>query len=398
MRLRVEITMALYENPFGAVDVVALIGDCLGVDDLAGSGLLWTFVDKLPEGDLPEILDGIAVPPDSGGPFDQRGWEVGSFFARILAHAWRATGSFDPRRAAEWLRKHAAFKGGRSESRCLRDAMLDTPERMTAIARHFFRNVTIDEHRWLAYHRFREAVLLEPGVDALLDIAAEEMAATETGERQVFLYEIALSLSYQAVRPHAAAVFETLWSRGADDAALAKAITRATVTNLPPNYFVSRSSRDDVDIKESREQQRQDFDRDLEQIRSGAHMGWLKHLGMIYFAHYADVDGAATPRERLAVWLGEERTETALEALMASLSRDNLPSYADVIALTAQHRHYDWWNALVAGMNERWATGQGLSDLSDDFLQGMLAFDIANPIWQSQTGSSIGLSTRGGKP
>jgi hypothetical protein len=258
---------------------------------------------------------------------------------------------------------------------------------MTAIARHFFRNVTIDKYRWLSYHRFREAVLFEPSVDALLDIAAEEMAETEAGERQVFLYEIAFSLSYQAAHSHAAAVFETLWSRGVDNAALAKALTQATVTNLPPNYFVGRSNRDEVDVEESRERQRQDFDRDIEQIRSGAHMGWLKHLGMIYFAHYGDVDRAAPPRERLAAWLGQERTDTALEALMASLSRDDLPSYADVMKLAAQHQHYDWWNALAAGLNERWAAGQGLSGLFDDFLQGMLAFDITNPVSQSQEGT-----------
>lgn len=281
VRLRVEIIMALYGHPFGPADVVTLIGDCLRVQDMAGSGILWTLADKLPEGDLPVILDGIAVPPESGRGFDRRVWEVGSFYARILVRAWRAPDPFDPRRALEWLRKRAAFKGGTSESRArgLRDVMRDMPERTTAMARHFFSTVAIDEHRWLSYHRFREAVLFEPGVDALLDIAAEEMAATEAGERQVFLYEIAFSLSYQAAHPHAAAVFETLWSRGADDAALAKALTQATVTNLPPNYFVGRSSRGDVDVEESREQQRQDFDHDIEQIRSGAHVGWLKHLG-----------------------------------------------------------------------------------------------------------------------
>jgi predicted NACHT family NTPase len=386
VRLRIEIILALYGHPFGAADVVTLIGDCLGVDDLAGAGMLWTLADKLPEGDLPEILDGITAPTTDGRGFDRRVREVGSFYARILVRAWRVAGSFDPGRALGWLRNRAAFKSGESRLGGLRDAMLDPSERPAAIARHFFRTVAIDESRWLSYHRFREAVMFEPDVDAMLDIVVEEMAATEAGERHVFLYEIALALSYQAKQPHTAAAFETLWSRGADDAALAKALAQATVTNLPPNYFVGRSSRD-VDVEESRERQRQDFDRDLEQIRSGAHMGWLKHLGMIYFAHFADVDRAATPRERLAAWLGEERTDAALEALMALLSRDDLPSYADVMALTAKHRHYDWWNALVAGLNERWAVGQGLSGLSDDFLQGMLAFDVANPVSQSQNGT-----------
>ncbi|MBB5045486.1 putative NACHT family NTPase [Rhodopseudomonas rhenobacensis] len=389
VRLRAEIITQLYGHPFGVADVVTLIGDCLDVDDMAGSGLLWTLADKLPESDVPEILDGIAVPMNSGRGFDRRVWEVAAFYARILVRAWRSPVPFDPGRALEWLRKRAALKGGTSESRArgLRDASRDAPERMTAIARHFLRTVIIDEDRWLSYNRFREALLLEPNVDTLLDISAEEMAAAEPGERQVFLYEIALSLSYHAGHPHAATVFETLWSRGTGEAALATALARAIVTNLPPDYFAGRSSREEVDVEESREQQRQDFDRDFEQIRSGVHMGWLKHLGMIYFAHYGDVERAATPRERLAAWLGEERTGAALDALMASLSRNDLPSYADVMALAAQHQHYDWWSAMVAGMNERWASGQDLSGLSDDFLRGMLAFDITCPVSQLQDGT-----------
>jgi len=62
---------------------VTLIGDCLGVDDMEGSGLLWTLADKLPESNLPEILDGILVPLNNGRGFDRRVWEVASFYARF---------------------------------------------------------------------------------------------------------------------------------------------------------------------------------------------------------------------------------------------------------------------------------------------------------------------------
>lgn len=78
--------------------------------------------------------------------------------------------------------------------------------------------------------------------------------------------------------------------------------------------------------------------------------------------------------------LGEELREAALEALIASLSRADLASFADVLALTAEHQRYDWWHALTAGLNERCSTGQGLAGLSDDFLKGMLVFDLTNPV------------------
>ena len=44
------------------------------------------------------------------------------------------------------------------------------------------------------------------------------------------------------------------------------------------------------DDGDNRARQRQDFDRDIDVIRSGAHLGWLKHLAFIYFAMYSDTD------------------------------------------------------------------------------------------------------------
>jgi predicted NACHT family NTPase len=99
------------------------------------------------------------------------------------------------------------------------------------------------------------------------------------------------------------------------------------------------------------------------------------------------VDRSLTPRERIAAWLGEEQTDAALEGLAAAASRNDLPSFADVMTLVAEHQHYGWWYALVAGLNQRWSVGQGLSGLSDDFLKGMLAFDISNPVSICQDGA-----------
>ena len=43
-------------------------------------------------------------------------------------------------------------------------------------------------------------------------------------------------------------------------------------------------------------------------------------------------------------------------------------------------RSYDWGYALVAGLNERWSNGEGVNELSEDFLKAMLAFDITHRI------------------
>jgi len=77
--------------------------------------------------------------------------------------------------------------------------MRDTPERLMALAQHFFRTVSLDANRWLSWHRFREALLFELNADALLDIAFVELLAAAPGsDRRVFLCEVAFSLCYQA--------------------------------------------------------------------------------------------------------------------------------------------------------------------------------------------------------
>ena len=94
-----------------------------------------------------------------------------------------------------------------------------------------------------------------------------------------------------------------------------------------------------------------------------------------------------SPRDRIAAWLGEEHVDGALIGLRATLARDDLPIFDDVMALAAERRRYGWWHALVAGLNERWTIEPGFDGLSDDFLRGLLVFDLTNPVWGTRDGS-----------
>jgi predicted NACHT family NTPase len=389
LRLRVEIVQAFYGDPFGPTDVVALANESLRSDEIASTWLLWTLADNLPVADLPAILDGLDPPSSGKAGFDRRRWEASSFYARILARVWRGPDAFDPARAMGWLRKSVAFEGGSGarRERDLRPALRDRPDRLRALAKDFFVAVPVDQHRWLAYHQFREAILHELNADALADIVLEEMDAAVVGsDRRLFLYEVGFSLSYQAEPSHGAAVFDHLYARANYEVALVEARTAATVYTLPENFFAGRAGRA-VSAEDNHERQRQEFDQDIQQIRSGARLDWLTHLARIYFAIYTEVDRSLSPRARIAARLGEERRDAALEALTSALSRNDLPSFASVLALTGDHQYHDWWYALVAGLNERYALGLDLSTLSDDLLKGMLAFDIANPVRSYRDGA-----------
>lgn len=389
IRLRAEIIRALYGRPYGAADVAVLLNDSQVGEELAGSGLFWNLADAIPDADLPDVLDGIVPSTADEKRPSRRGWDAGSFYARALVRAWRAPGPFNPAQALGWLRKRVAFKGASYESRArdLRAAMDETPERLTQLAQHFFRTVPVDGNEWLSWNRFREGLIFALSVDALLDIAwAELQTATPGSDRRAFLCEVAFSLAYHSSEPHASVVFDRLFALPDTDAALGAVRARATVTNLPATYFEGRASQEEVDVEASREKQRQDFDRDSEQIRNGLHVGWLLHIMRFYFARYDELDREGSPRVRVAAWFGEERIDAALEGLAATLSRDDLPAFAYVVSAIAEQRHSDWWYVLVAGLDERMAAGQGLSNLSDDFLKAMLVFDVACPVYEPRDG------------
>jgi hypothetical protein len=389
LRLRAAIVRALYGDPYGPEEVIALVQASFTSDGSVSTGMLWSLADALPEQDLPAILDGIEPPASDEAGLDGRSWEAGSFYARILVRAWSNPGPFDPARAIGWLDKRVAFKGGLGDNRArdLRAAMRATSERLRALAEDFFTRVPVDENRWPAFHRLREAILFELSAEALAAIAIRMFDASEArSDRRLFLYEVGLSLSFQIEYPNGAAVFNDLYERAENDPMLRAARDAFNFISLPANYFAGRSGRV-VRDENNRARQQAEFDESIDQIRIGRHLGWLAHLALIYFGLYSDVDRTLSPRDRIAAWLGEERVTAALEALAATLSRNDLPGFDDVMALTADHQHYDWWYALAAGLNERWAAGHGYGDLSDDFFKGLLVFDIASPV-SMQEGNS----------
>ncbi len=392
LRIRSEIIQRFYDDPLGADDVIALVNDTLEANETVSTGLLWTLADKIPVAVAPRILDDVSTPRRNGRSFDRRSGEVGSFFGRLLVRVWRSSEPFDASRAMQWLLNRVAYRGGNSESRArdLRNAMRETPERLQAVADEFFLRTAIDEQRWLTFNRFREATLFEISTEQLMDTAIAHLdRAGNYSERERFLYEVALALSYQADHQRGEAAFERLYNLADANEGLADLRAASTQMNLPDGYFQGRSGPDldSDDTEQGRERQGAEFQRELDQICSGAHTGWLAHLARIYFAEYSDVDRSLPQRERLAAWLGNDKVGPAVEGLQNSLARADVPTFAQVLSLTDEHRHFEWWLALVAGLNERWAAEPGFNGISEDLLKGLAVYDLTNPIWDLEGGA-----------
>jgi predicted NACHT family NTPase len=379
LRLRIEIVQLLYGNPYGPAEVIALLETFNNADEIPGVGTLWFLADSIPESDLPVILDGIPAVEAVDG-YDQVANELGLFFTRILVRAWSTPAAFGLGRAMEWLLKRVDLSGNSAiHLDDLRLALRSKPDRLYLLADEFFNRVPIDEKRWLSFARFREAILFELGPEVLAATCIRVFDAAIPGsERRQFLYEVGISLSFQLALSDSTGVFDDLYEQAEHDETLRDARDTWIITKLWPDYLERRSGRT-TEVEEDQVRQQLEFDQKVEQIRSGGHLGWLEHLVQIYFGLYSDVDRSLSPRARIAAWLGEVRVDAALEGLAASLTRSNLPNVDEIVSAVSGVRHPIWWYTIIAGLNERWASGQGLSDLDDDLLRGALVVDIANP-------------------
>jgi hypothetical protein len=371
------------------VDVVTLINESMVAGGGRTTGMFWTLADTVPLADLPAVLDGVSPPTRGDRAADRDSWEAGSFYARILVRAWRATSVFDTGRTLVWLRTRQTFSGMQNGSRArdLRAAMEEAPEKLRALAEHFLQTLVADDNRWLSLNRFREATFYQFSADALLDLMVGHIPAEKKGsDRELFFYEACFGLAYSASQPHAERVFARLYDMPGERADLVAIRDHATSSSLPKGYL-DRSSRRPADEGHSVEKLRQNFEKDAEQIRSGAHLSWLHHIANIYFALFSDVDESATPHERLLVTIGEANSEIALAGFQALLSRPDVPTFDEAIKRIGDRNALAWWHGLIAGLNEKWPI-DGLNGVPDDLLRALLAFDLTNPVWEERDGST----------
>jgi len=376
LRLRTAVVQELYGDPYGPAEVIALIQASMTINSSLLSGIFWILADTLPIADIPIILDGITVPATDTDDFEVKSREASSFYARLIVRAWPISNDVEPARIMSWLHKRSQFRGliGSRRASDLRAAMAVTPERLKALATYFFAHVPADKDRWLALSRFREVTLSQLKADDLAPIAFEALTHEEAGsDRHLFLYEVALRLSISTE------IFDIVFAYADEKLALKSTRESSLITQLPDNYFTGRSNNNsDIDY---RSKQLQDFDLNIYRIRRGLNLEWLAHLARLYFGLYSDVDRHRTPRERISDWLGTERIEAAIDGLTASLFRQDLPDFDFMLASISAQRSYDWWYALLAGVNERWWAGSGLEALSDELIKTILAFSITHPVW-----------------
>lgn len=383
LRLRAEAIGRLYGDPFGPSDVVRLTDDIIASVDEADVGVLWNISSSVPLADLPAILDAIKTPTADPGAEPRNIREVAALFQRLLLRILQATDTIDPARLLAWLRKRMALAEtySRSEGDELKQALRSHPERLEATLAYFLQSFVPDDRSWLRLSRFREAVFFEIGPDRLIAGIITAMATERAGSpSELFFYEAALSLSYQAADSQDA--FARVYGLADNRADLTAVRTRAVSSDIPEGRLEMMERREaptDATVNDM-DRLRLDFARDAEAIAIGAHLGGLLWTARVYLGIFDDVDRAAAPESRLVPILGDAHAALALDGLVAALGRTDVPSLQDVIDLAVVRQHMNSWQVYIAGLCERFRRTSNLEGVPDELLRAMLAFDLTNPM------------------
>lgn len=386
--LRAEIVTSLYGEFYGPADVATLMGETLKCDEEVVTGTLWSISSRIPTGDIPAVLDRFEpIERELRSTLERRNvWEVASTFERLLLRLLQETeGKLEANEILRLLRVWQAFREtyGGARITSVRDALRQKPALLRAMAVAFFEALVVDANRWLTYSEFREATAHAIDPDDLLEWIVTYLRRVARGsDKELFLYEVALSLSFNE-SSRAQEAFAVLFAWG-DARADLRAVRDASISCVIPDWRLRRNGRmeDEEDDDEDSQSRRRNFETNAGAIRSGAHLNWLAWAARVYFGSFSDLEQQATPHERLVEVLGEANAGTAIEGFIAVLQRPDLPTLDRVAALSGEHRYFPWWHAIIAGLDERWKQVPGLADLPDNLVRSALAIELANPTFE----------------
>ena len=382
LRLRSEAIGRLYGDPFGPVDVAKLVDDVASSAVEVDVGVLWNFHLRLPLADLPAILDSTQLPVSQANMERRNVREIARFFRDALLRALEAPDVVDPARLLAWLLKRRAAIDAYSvlNGDDLKQALRASPARLGGMLAHFLKSFVPDSSEWLTLSRFREAVFFEIEPDQIIEGMVAAMAAEPAGSaRELFFYNAALALSYQAANRQEA--FAQVYEFADNRSDLIALRTLGVSSNLPEGYLerMERGTARTAERTDSLDRVRYDFARDAATIVSGENLNGLVWAARVYLGIFPDVDHALPLAERLVPILGDLHATMAVDGLVAALSRPDVPTLQDVIDLAVQRQYRGVWHVYIAGLCEHFRRTSSVEGLPEELLRAMLAFDLTQP-------------------
>ncbi len=386
IRLRAEIVSEIYGDHLAALDISQLIHDSLACNDALTTGTLWPIYRVVPIDQIAEILDAIApIERRTRSRAERRNdYEVAIIVDQLMERILTSPVTVDPDQLWRWLSTRRKIRGtyGSDGGDTLKAALSKRDELVFSAVAHYLRHVGLGESKWRVLQKIRENTFHIIDEDHLLELIAHQSNAPRISrDRRTFIYSLALQLSFSG-STKSLSVFARLFDQPETWKYLTT--TRDEYLFCPLEQWRLQQARQTAREQNRRTigktKSRRDFLKYKASTETKPHFGWLKWIAKVYFALFSDVDGQSTPAERLAAELGNDNVDAAIQRLIDFLASEHVPTLASISTLAAQEKYYEWWYAIVAGMDEAWNANADLSIFSDHLLEAGLAIELLHPV------------------
>lgn len=306
-------------------------------------------------------------------------WSLEAEFDRLLFRAFDIEKDLEGARLISWLecRKSIADLFGDGKAQEVHTQLASYPDIHARAMAAALQEMKIEESIWSCTHRLRGLGLLNWADEPFLQLVIEQLRAAGSVERGVQLYNFALSIAVHQIGPEARSTFEWLFEFAEGDFALEAVRSTCCYTEIPTwRAEDSARSKERKQLKsDGRAKNRATFEKHASNIRTGTHFRWLGWIAQVYFAMFTDVNREATPLERLTTELGLSNAELAMEGLVAFVRKEQISPINEILRMHGQGKYFQWWYAVIAGLDLYVTQGGRVNDLKDEFLKAALAID-----------------------
>jgi hypothetical protein len=386
IRLRNHIIQLLYKDYFSALDVAQLLIDTLSVtEERLPVGSLWGIIDIVPAKDMMTIFECLYQYQneniDNWYSSPRNRHEVLYYIESGLVIILNAKDQYTAEQIWICLNVHYWYKEhyGSFESKTtqiiqlLKERDWQYEDIIDAAIASFTRYNT----GYLFLHEFGQSTFGVIPRELLLSRFIHYLSSNRgILDKTRFIYRLAFPTLWSCDTP-SQQVFDFLITYGEVSNELFSILDAALVCEIDDwrekiNISRIESERERQDIINSN---KIDFHQVREQIVSGEHLGWLKHIAYIYYAFYNDVDEKLTCFERLSSSLGDNNAIDAISGLVALLGRADLPSINDINNSLVKGEDYEWWYAILAGSDELWKLKDDITLWDDELLKMLMTLD-----------------------
>lgn len=391
--------LAIELIPHAAIENVSveLIVDCVlaetgfirgdASNDRQSIGGLWHIRDKIPADTIPEVLDLILEgldryveeDEDAGERWD-KWYRLRSFGSRLVVRALHHQRP-QPIRLLNWLRMFGSERySEREETEKIREVLEanaqlrrdiqayilleETSEKPTNLSRIGIRNVSLG--------------LLLSNEDILFHLKAiQKKGIHSERSREAWRTLIGASRTQEGVPDDVHALAMEAVSIDPD---------LNEILDPPPHPNDEKWRQQEAEWqrkRDKREAERQaenlKFREELNENRAALEAGelrWIAGAAKVYLCLYSDVDAEQSPMERVDTWIGEALSRSAALGFEAALHREDIPTSAEIAKGYANSKYFHFIHPILAGLGERFRTGQGFEGVPIDVLKsGIFGFD-----------------------